>query len=103
MYPEITTAELESQLKEGKQINLVDVREPDEWEAGHIKEARSIPLSELEDRIEEFQQGDKEIVLVCRSGGRSGKACDFLQAKGFKVVNVTGGMLAWSGEVALGQ
>lgn len=103
MYPEITTAELESQLKEGKQINLVDVREPDEWEAGHIKEARSIPLSELEDRIEEFQQGDKEIVLVCRSGGRSGKACDFLQAKGFKVVNVTGGMLAWSGEVALGE
>lgn len=103
MYPEITTAELESQLKEGKQINLVDVREPDEWEAGHIKEARSIPLSELEDRIEEFQQGDKEIVLVCRSGGRSGKACDFLQAKGFKVVNVTGGMLAWPGEVALGE
>lgn len=103
MYPEITTAELESQLKEGKQINLIDVREPDEWEAGHIKEARSIPLSELEDRIEEFQQGDKEIVLVCRSGGRSGKACDFLQAKGFKVVNVTGGMLAWPGEVALGE
>ncbi|NIK75478.1 rhodanese-related sulfurtransferase [Paenibacillus castaneae] len=103
MYPEITTAELESQLKEGKSINLVDVREPDEWEAGHIKEARSIPLSELQDRLDELQQGEQDIVLVCRSGGRSSKACDFLNAQGYKVVNVTGGMLAWPGEVVYGE
>ncbi|CAM4271991.1 rhodanese-related sulfurtransferase [Paenibacillus endophyticus] len=103
MYPEISAAELETQLKDGKSINLIDVREPDEWQEGHIKEARSIPLSELQDRISELQQGDQEIVLICRSGGRSGKACDFLQAQGYKVVNVTGGMLQWSGEVAFGS
>lgn len=103
MYPEISTTELESQLKNGKSINLVDVREPDEWQAGHIKEARSIPLSELQERIDELKQGDQEIVLVCRSGGRSGKACDFLYAQGYKVVNVTGGMLQWPGEVVYGD
>ncbi|MNE77369.1 putative adenylyltransferase/sulfurtransferase MoeZ [compost metagenome] len=103
MYPEITAEELEQQLKQGKSINLVDVREPDEWQAGHIKEARSIPLSELQERMSELSQGDKELVLICRSGGRSGKACDFLQSQGYKVVNVAGGMLAWPGEVALGE
>ncbi|CAM3929774.1 rhodanese-like domain-containing protein [Paenibacillus alkaliterrae] len=103
MYSEMTTVELESRLKEGKALNLVDVREQDEWEAGHIKEARSIPLSELQERMDELKQGDQEIVLICRSGGRSGKACEFLHAQGYKVVNVTGGMLAWAGEVALGE
>ncbi|OMF36712.1 sulfurtransferase [Paenibacillus sp. FSL H8-0548] len=103
MYPEITAAELESQLNEGKAINLIDVREADEWQEGHIKEARSIPLSELQERINEFKQGEQDIVLICRSGGRSGKACDFLHAQGFKVVNVSGGMLQWSGEVAYGE
>jgi rhodanese-related sulfurtransferase len=103
MYPEMTAAELDDQLKAGKTLNLIDVREPDEWQAGHIQEARSIPLSELQERLDELQQGEQEIVLICRSGGRSGKACDFLHAQGYKVVNVTGGMLQWPGEVALGE
>ncbi|MBD2871201.1 rhodanese-like domain-containing protein [Paenibacillus arenilitoris] len=103
MYPELSTAELETRLKEGETVNLVDVRETDEWEAGHIKEARSIPLSELLERLGELRQGDREIVLICRSGGRSGRACDYLHAQGYNVVNVTGGMLAWSGDVAYGE
>ncbi|WP_425414610.1 rhodanese-like domain-containing protein [Paenibacillus harenae] len=103
MYPEMTTAELENRLKEGKAVNLIDVREPDEWQEGHIKEARSIPLSELQERIGELRQGNEDIVLICRSGGRSGKACDYLHAQGFNVVNVTGGMLAWPGDVASGD
>ncbi|WP_419873187.1 rhodanese-like domain-containing protein [Candidatus Pristimantibacillus sp. PTI5] len=103
MYPEMTAAELAIQLKEDKPLNLVDVREPDEWQDGHIKEARSIPLSELQERINELKQGDQDIVLICRSGGRSGKACDFLHAQGYKVVNVTGGMLQWPGEVVYGK
>jgi rhodanese-related sulfurtransferase len=103
MYPEMTAAELDEQLKAGKTLNLVDVRESDEWQEGHIQEARSIPLSELQERLDELQQGDQDIVLICRSGGRSGKACDFLQAQGYKVVNVTGGMLQWPGEVATGE
>ncbi|MCA0754129.1 rhodanese-like domain-containing protein [Paenibacillus sp. N4] len=102
MYPEITAAELESRLKAGTTVNLVDVREPDEWQAGHIKEARSIPLSELQQRMGELEEGGEEIVIICRSGGRSGKACDFLQAQGYKVVNVAGGMLAWPGQVEAG-
>lgn len=103
MYPEITTDELENQLNEGKKLNLVDVREVDEWQAGHIDEARNIPLSELQERVAELQQGDQEIVVICRSGGRSTKACDFLHSQGYKVINVAGGMLAWPGEVAYGE
>jgi len=103
MYAEITTAELESQLREGKTLNLVDVREPDEWQEGHIKDARSIPLSMLQDRMDELKQGEQEIVIICRSGGRSGKACDFLDSQGYKVVNVAGGMLQWQGDVAVGE
>lgn len=103
MVQELTTQELEQKLKSGEPLNLIDVREVDEWQAGHIKEARNIPLSEIVQRVDEFPQEEMEIVLICRSGGRSGKACDYLGALGHTVINVTGGMLAWQGEVVTGE
>ncbi len=102
MYKEMTTEELEQQLKQGKPVNLIDVRELDEWEEGHISSARLIPLSEFTQRIGELAQDDQEIVLICRSGGRSGRACEYLDAQGYDVVNVTGGMLAWQGDIVTG-
>lgn len=102
MFPEITTEQLKTKLESGEKLNLVDVREQDEWEAGHIAEARLIPLSEIQDRVDEFSDDDGEVVIICRSGGRSAKACEFLQAQGLSVVNVKGGMLAWEGEVEQG-
>ncbi|QAY65682.1 rhodanese-like domain-containing protein [Paenibacillus protaetiae] len=102
MYPEITTEELQERLENGEKLNLVDVREQDEWEAGHIGEARLIPLSEIQERADEFSRDGEQVYIICRSGGRSGKACEFLQAGGLSVVNVKGGMLAWQGDVVQG-
>lgn len=102
MYPEITPDQVVSSLNNGEKLNLVDVREIDEWEAGHIEEAAHLPLSELQERIGELPK-DEPLIMVCRSGGRSGKACDFLQAHGYSVTNMKGGMLEWPGEVAYGK
>lgn len=73
---------------------LLDVRENDEWEAGHASVARHVPLSSVPDVIEDLPR-DRVIVCVCRSGGRSARAAQFLAEQGFDVVNLDGGMTAW--------
>ena len=74
---------------------FVDVREPDEVMAGTLPGARNIPLGELADRVTELDPS-RRVVLLCRSGGRSGKAAELLAGLGFvDVVNLTGGMMAW--------
>lgn len=73
---------------------LVDVREPDEVAAGTLPGAVNIPLGDLPHRLDELDPS-RRVVLLCRSGGRSGRAAEFLAAQGFRdVVNLTGGMLA---------
>lgn len=93
---EITPKEVETIVNEGKEINLIDVREVDEVEEGKIPGAVNIPLGLVEFRLNELDK-DKEYVMVCRSGGRSGRACQFLESQGYEVINMTGGMLAWEG------
>ncbi|MBM7564701.1 rhodanese-like domain-containing protein [Paenibacillus sacheonensis] len=100
---EITASELETRLREGEKLSVIDVREPDEWESGHIKEAVSIPLSVFVERVGELNGFEEPLYMVCRSGNRSGKACDYLSAQGYEVVNVLGGMLSWPGDVATGK
>jgi rhodanese-related sulfurtransferase len=95
---EMTAKEVEKQLEEGKNLNLIDVREDDEVAAGKIPGAVHIALGTVPDRMNELDKS-KEYIMVCRSGGRSGNAAQFLEAQGFKVINMTGGMLAWEGEV----
>lgn len=74
---------------------FLDVREPEEWEAGHIEWARLIPLGELSDRVSELPR-DKQIVTVCRSGNRSAQARDILLKLGFTTVtSMAGGMNEW--------
>lgn len=103
MYGEITASELESRLRQGEKLNLVDVRELDEWQSGHIAQAQHIPLSEFVDRMDELNKDDQPIIFICRSGGRSGKVCDYLAPQGVQVVNVLGGMLSWPGDVVTGD
>jgi rhodanese-related sulfurtransferase len=74
---------------------LLDVREVDEWQAGHAPEAQFIPLGEVAARTNELA-ADRRIVAICRSGGRSQRATRFLRAQGFDVVNLAGGMRAWA-------
>lgn len=93
---QITAKDVEELLQEGKQLNIVDVREADEVAAGKIPGAIHIPLGLLEFRMHELDKS-KEYILVCRSGGRSGRACQFLDSYGFNIINMAGGMLAWEG------
>ena len=74
---------------------IVDVREADEWAAGHAPNAVHIPLSDLPARLDELPDSDDTIPVVCRSGGRSGRAVAWLAQQGFDVANVEGGMRAW--------
>lgn len=74
---------------------VIDVREPDEVAEGKILGSIHIPLGDLEHHVNEFDK-NKSYIMVCRSGGRSGKATEYLESKGFEVSNMEGGMLAWT-------
>ena len=74
---------------------LLDVREADEWEAGHAPGAKWIPLAEL-DRARMEIPINRRIVCVCKSGVRSARATETLVQMGFDAVNMTGGMKAWA-------
>ena len=74
---------------------LLDVREPDEWQAGHVEGAVHIPLGQLQARVGELPT-DSEIVVICRSGARSGQAVGWLNQNGFDTLNLDGGMVAWA-------
>ena len=77
---------------------LLDVREDDEWAAGHAEGALHIPLGEFLSRYEEFTRAvpeGKRVHVVCRVGGRSAQVTQYLVRQGVDAVNVTGGMLAW--------
>ena len=76
---------------------LLDVREDDEFAAGHAPGAVHVPLSQLPTRLDELPDpGDAPLSVVCRSGGRSAQATGFLAAAGRSVRNVDGGMQAWA-------
>lgn len=74
---------------------LVDVREADEWAAGHAPNAIHIPLGELPSRLDELPETDDPVAIVCRMGGRSARAVQWLVHQGYDVANVEGGMLEW--------
>ncbi|GAB3286172.1 rhodanese-like domain-containing protein [Parasphingorhabdus pacifica] len=74
---------------------LLDVREANEWAAGHAPGAVHIPMSEIPERLDEVPEAD-ELFVVCRSGGRSSKVTAYLNANGWDAVNVERGMNGWS-------
>ena len=92
------TTEVQQAIESGAALKLIDVREVEEVEAGHIPGIINIPLSVLETRMPELDKNEKYIV-VCRSGNRSGMATQLLESHGFDVTNMVGGMLEWQGEV----
>lgn len=74
---------------------MLDVRERDEWDAGHIEAALHVPLSELTRRVGEVPASG-QVVVVCRMGARSAEAVAYLNAMGLHTVNLAGGMHAWA-------
>lgn len=77
------------------EAQLIDVRENDEWAAGHAKGAVHIPMSEFTGRVNEVDT-NREVYVICKAGGRSAQVGQYLeQAKGANVINVDGGTDAW--------
>ena len=95
--PSISTKELEEKLKE--KIVLLDVRTSSEFQGGHIAQAVNRPL----DKINTYRGKEEEVFVICQSGMRSRKAAKSLKNKGYQVVNVRGGMSAWTGSVRRGK
>jgi rhodanese-related sulfurtransferase len=80
----------------GDDAYLLDVREPDEWSAGHAPGARHIPMMEIPARLAELPT-ERDVAVICRSGGRSGQVVAYLMGNGWdNVRNVEGGMQDWA-------
>jgi adenylyltransferase/sulfurtransferase len=95
----ITPVELKTSLDHGKNIRVLDVRQPQEYAISRIPQSELIPLANLEINLHTLNRDD-EIVVMCRSGIRSAQAVKFLREAGFnKVKNLTGGILAWADEI----
>jgi rhodanese-related sulfurtransferase len=89
--PTVAISGVPDPLPEG--LAVLDVREPVEWQHGHIEGALHIPLGELVERVGEVPAG--QTLVVCKVGGRSARAVAWLSAQGHDVVNLDGGMLEW--------
>lgn len=97
---EITATELKKRMDAGEDIQLIDVRQPDEYAFAKIEGAKLIPLGQIMQRMDEID-ASRETVIHCKMGGRSAKAIEVLQRAGFKgnLSNMKGGITAWSDEV----
>jgi rhodanese-related sulfurtransferase len=91
--PQITADEGARRVQEG--AVLLDVREPDEWTAGHAPAAIHIRLAEIPERVSELP-ADADVVAICRSGARSNRAAAYLRSTGIDAANLAGGMQAWA-------
>ena len=97
---EITATELKQRLDNGDDIQIVDVREPNEVAVARIPNTIHIPLGQVINRMSEIDP-TRETVVHCKMGGRSARAIDALQRSGFKgnLINLAGGITAWSNDV----
>ena len=97
---EITASELKAAIDSGTDIQLIDVRQPDEYDFARIPGAKLIPLGEIIARMSELDQ-TRETVIHCKMGGRSARAIEALQHYGYtgSLKNLVGGITAWSNDV----
>jgi adenylyltransferase/sulfurtransferase len=96
--PELTPRQLAARLDAREEFDLIDVREPYEWDIGRIPGARLVPLGDLAAAMPALD-GSRELVIYCRSGIRSADATRRLRAAGFRATNLAGGILRWSDDV----
>jgi len=86
----ITTTELAALTG----VTIIDVREDDEFAIGHAAGAKNLPLSTFAEHFEEISR-DEPVYVICQSGGRSARACDYLEGQGFDAINVENGTSGW--------
>ena len=97
---EITAQELKARLDRGDDLQIIDVREPNEYQVARLEQSILIPLGQIVNRMGEIDR-NRETVVHCKLGGRSAKAIEALQRAGYagRLVNLKGGITAWSNEV----
>ena len=97
---EITATELKQRIDRGDDLQIIDVREPNEYDIARIPGTRLIPLGQVTQRMAEIEEG-RETVVHCKGGVRSARAIEALRGSGFKgkLVNLKGGITAWSNDV----
>lgn len=99
LYKSISPRDLAEKIKNGEQINLIDVREPVEFEIARIEGAHLLPLSRYREWIDALEP-DEETIVMCHHGVRSAQVCAYLTQNGFeRVFNLEGGIDSWSLEV----
>ncbi|HZH90841.1 MAG TPA: rhodanese-like domain-containing protein [Pyrinomonadaceae bacterium] len=97
---EISAKELKERLDRGDDLQIIDVREPNEYEAARLEGAKLIPLGQVVNRMSEID-ATRETVVHCKLGGRSAKAIEVLTGAGYtgRLMNLKGGITAWSNDV----
>ena len=97
---QITATELKARMDAGEDVQLIDVRQPHEYEFARIPTAKLIPMTELMSRLDEIDPS-REAVIHCHMGGRSARVIEALERSGYegKLSNLAGGITAWSHEV----
>ena len=97
---EISAKDLAARLKVGEDVQIIDVREPHEYETARLEGSKLIPLAQVVSRMSELDES-REAVVHCKMGGRSAKAIEALKAAGYKgpLTNLRGGITAWSTDV----
>lgn len=98
--PEITAVELKERLDKGDDIQIIDVREPNEYQTARLPNSIHIPLGQILNRMSEIDES-RETVVHCKMGGRSAQAIAALKRAGFNgpLTNLKGGITAWSNDV----
>lgn len=96
-FQTIPVTQLYTMIESDKNVTLLDVRTEGEYNYGHIKGAKLIPLDQLKDNLSKLSK-DKKIVVYCQSGNRSVSASRLLEKNGYIPINVKGGYLAWRRE-----
>lgn len=95
-YTTITLKQLDTLISQGKSMELIDLRSPESYQAGHIKGAKNIPYEDIMDRLEELPR-NRALVFYCSRGGQSMVACRDLSRMGYQVVNVANGFTSYRG------
>src|SRR6476660_5132931 len=93
--PEVSAEQGQQMVEDG--ALLLDVREADEWDAGHAPEAAWIPMGDLQTRVDELPR-DRRIVVICRSGARAHRVAEVLLGAGFDAGDLDGGMRSWAAD-----
>lgn len=96
--PSISVNQLQEKVR--NKSNLLDVRTSNEYQSGHIEQARNIPLNKIDGYKENITD---ELYVICQSGMRSKKATRILRKKGYNAINVRGGMNRWKGQIRGGK